>query len=116
MKPIRPMVLTLALFAGGLAMFVAGIWEFRNRRNSVAALRKPPAITVTLWLLVAVLVVLTLANYNKSASLLHLGGHLGLADAALAWYVAGASVISDTFRKAVLPCMGTPTSTIVPSP
>ncbi len=67
-------------------------------------------LVVTFALLLAVLILLAIADLNGGpeaggtiAFLAQLGGYLGLLTALAAWYVMGAVVINETLGRAILP-------------
>jgi succinate-acetate transporter protein len=148
-----PVVLGLTLAYGGIAQFMAGMWEFRNGNTfggvafgsygafwisyfvlvsfdlvkiptsevgsavglylwawaiftawmTVAALRTTAAVAVVLLLLTITFVVLGIGNSGGSASVIHIGGYLGLATAIAAWYTAMAAVVNSTWGRTVMP-------------
>lgn len=148
-------VLPLALFYGGLAQLLAGMWEFKKANTfgalaftsygafwlSFAAyvkfgipaipasgvheatglfllawtvfttymilpsLRVSAAVALVFVLLSATFLLLTIAaleNYTTGLGA-HIGGYLGLATAAAAWYASFAGVTNATWGRTVLP-------------
>jgi succinate-acetate transporter protein len=138
---------SMAIFYGGIAQLLAGMWEF-VRKNTFAALafssfgafwlsfwylvnHSPGTDTVALFLLgwtiftlymtvaamkvnTAVLTVfvllsatfifLTIGAWGAGhADMTKIGGWLGIATAAAAWYASAAGVINETHGKVVLP-------------
>lgn len=157
----------LALFYGGVAQLLAGMWEFRNRNTFGAVtfssygafwlslatfvlliLFHPAALGAAdvshglAWFLVAftvfnsymllwssrvnvsvLLVFLTLeateillfiGYFRGSATLLHVGGYVGVATAAAAWYASAAGLINGMTPRAVLPVGGPLWSGVLP--
>lgn len=150
---LEAVVLPLALFYGGTAQFIAGMWEFRKGNVfgalaftsfgafwlSFAALVKfvgpglPAAsahqalgLYLLAWtiftgymviasskvsrvvfavfsVLALTFLALTIGEFASSAGWSKLGGFLGLATAALAWYGSFAGVTNATFRRSVIP-------------
>jgi succinate-acetate transporter protein len=149
----EPVVFGLALAYGGLAQFVAGMWEFRSGNTFgavaftsfgafwlsfwafaqffesdipkadvghgvglyliawgiftlymfVASLRTTAAIALVFALLTLTFFALGIGDAGAHTSITHLGGWLGLATAAAAWYASFAAVTNSTFRRTVLP-------------
>jgi uncharacterized protein len=164
-----------ALFYGGLAQLLAGMWEFRNRNvfgatafstygafwlalgsyvvlattsSSFAGLLKGPDLDNSLaWFLIAFAVfntymlmwsmrvsiavlsvfltleiteiVLAIGFFRvangDSAYMLHVGGWLGIATAACAWYASAAGVVNGMAPRAVVP-VGRPIWGALPVP
>jgi succinate-acetate transporter protein len=149
----EPVVFGLALAYGGLAQFVAGMWEFRTGNTFgavaftsygafwlsfwafaqffeksvpkadaghavglfliawgiftlymfVASLRTTAAIATVFALLAATFFVLGIGNAGGHTSIVHVGGWIGLATAAAAWYASFAGVTNATFGRIILP-------------
>jgi uncharacterized protein len=152
-KAIEPVVLPLALFYGGLAQLLAGMWEFRKGNTfgalafssygafwlsfaafakfiapglpaedaasatglfllswtiftaymTVASLRVSGAVAAVLVALLATFIFLTIGAYAGDTGITQVGGYLGIATAALAWYASFAGVTNATFKNTVLP-------------
>lgn len=148
-----PVLFGALLFFGGIAQFLAGMWEFRVGNTFtatifasygafwmslwaiqvfyaklvpanvlghalglylwawagftfmlfVAALRTNAAVAITVLLLVATEVVLALGYDGNSLSTLKVGGYVGMATAAAAWYVMWGIVLEFTWGREVLP-------------
>ena len=149
-----PILFGLILFYGGVAQFLAGMWEFRTGNTFgavifgsygafwlalwafyqfyaksipagsvlnhtlgmyllgwagftallfVASLRTTAAVAVTVLLLVVTEVVLGIGNNAGSINTIKIGGYLGLATAAAAWYTMFAIVLESTFKRWLLP-------------
>lgn len=92
----------LALFYGGLARFMAGIWEFRNQNTFGATAFSSYGV---FWAALGFLVF-----FEGRVGLTEtiggawgtIDGYVGLATAA-AWYTSTAGVIDSTAGKTVLP-------------
>jgi succinate-acetate transporter protein len=69
----------------------------------VASLRTTAAIATGFALLAATFFVLGIGNANESDGVIEVGGWLGLATAAAAWYASFAAVTNSTFGRTVLP-------------
>ena len=152
-KELEPVVLPLALFYGGLAQLLAGMWEFRKANTfgavafssygafwlsfaayarfvapglpaagaptatglfllawtiftaymTIASLRVSGAVAVVFILLLATFLVLTIGALTRAGGITTIGGYLGLATAAAAWYASAAGVINTTFGRTVVP-------------
>ena len=148
-------VLPLALFYGGLAQLLAGMWEFKKANTfgalaftsygafwlsfaayvkfiapglpaatehqatglflltwtvftaymTVASLRVSAAVATVFVLLTATFVCLTISALKEYVGLGHVGGYLGLATAAAAWYASFAGVTNATWGRTVMPVM-----------
>jgi hypothetical protein len=147
-------VLPLALFYGGAAQLLAGMWEFRKANTFgalaftsygafwlsfaayvkfalpgipltsahqatgifllawtvftaymiIPSLRVSAAVATVFVLLTATFVCLTIsALKSQYLGLHHVGGYLGLATAAAAWYASFAGVTNATWGRTVLP-------------
>jgi uncharacterized protein len=143
----------VALFYGGLAQLLAGMWEFRTGNTFgataftsygafwlsffvfvtffaakipeadaghavglyliawgiftaymfVASLRTTAAIALVFLLLALTFLVLGIGDAGGNENITKLGGYLGLATAAAAWYASFAAVTNSTFGRTVLP-------------
>ncbi len=151
---LEAVVLPLALFYGGLAQLLAGMWEFKKGNTFgatafasfgafwlsfaayvkfvvpglagqsdahkatglfllawaiftaymfTASLRVSGAVALVFALLTATFIVLTLGAFQQDTSITKIGGYLGLATAAAAWYASWAGVLNDTWKRTVLP-------------
>ena len=149
-------VLGLALFYGGIAQLLAGMWEFRKGNTfgalafssfgafwlsywylvhtiaptlqgadahkaigvyllgwaiftaymTIASLRTSGAVAAVFVTLTATFVFLTIGNLGTgttATNMIKVGGWIGLATAALAWYASFAGVTNSTFKRTVMP-------------
>jgi succinate-acetate transporter protein len=69
----------------------------------VATLKLNLALVVVFGLLTLTFVALTIGNFQTSTGWIKLGGWLGVATAAAAWYTSFAIVLESTFKRVVLP-------------
>jgi succinate-acetate transporter protein len=69
----------------------------------VASLRTNRVLVVTFIALTITFMVLTLAEFQESASLTKTGGWLGIITAALAWYGTLAAVVNETWKRPAIP-------------
>src|ERR1700736_5815337 len=95
------------LFYGGLAQFMAGMFEFRNKNVFGAT-----AFTTYggFWLGLSAVggpeILLAIGNFNKDAAgsgVTALGGYVGLLTAATAWYASAAGVVNGMAGRPVVP-------------
>jgi succinate-acetate transporter protein len=148
-----PILFGLILFYGGLAQFLAGMWEFRTGNTFgavifgsygafwlalwafnvfyakdvpvhvlghtlglylfgwagftallfICSLRTTGAVAITVLLLVVTEVVLGFGYNVPSLNTFKVGGYLGIATAAAAWYTMFAIVLESTFGRWILP-------------
>jgi succinate-acetate transporter protein len=78
-------------------------WGIFTAYMFVASLRTTAAISTVFLLLAATFFVLGIGNANDNADVIKIGGWLGIATAAAAWYASFAAVINSTFGRTVLP-------------
>ena len=78
-------------------------WGIFTAYMLIASLRATAAIALVFALLTATFFVLGLGEINGTTSITKLGGWLGLATAAAAWYASFAGVTNATFGRVVLP-------------
>ncbi len=157
---LEAVVLPLALFYGGTAQLLAGMWEFKKANTfgalaftsfgafwlsfaalvkfvvpgivadkalapqlphvlglfllgwaiftvymTVAAIRVSGIVFAVFAVLSLTFIALSIGNFGSMTGIVHLGGYLGLATAALAWYGSFAGVTNATFGRTVLPVM-----------
>ncbi|MFL5828096.1 MAG: acetate uptake transporter [Thermoleophilaceae bacterium] len=152
-KAVAPAVLGMALFYGGAAQLLAGMWEFRRNNTFAAAafssfgafwlsfwalnqfyadkipaaqagdavglfllawaifttymfiasMRVSVAVATVFILLAATFWFLAFGEFQTSSNLTKIGGYIGIATAAVAWYTAFAGVVNETWKRTVLP-------------
>lgn len=105
--------LLLTFNAGGLANADHAIslyfwaWAIFTAYMSVAALRVSGSVLLVFVLLTATFVFLAIGQNNLPATghntMHEIGGYLGLATAAAAWYASFGAVVNSTFGKEVVP-------------
>ncbi len=105
--------LLLTFNAGGLASGDHAIslyfwaWAIFTAYMSVAALRVSGSVLLVFVLLTATFVFLAIGQNNLPVSghntMHEIGGYLGLATAAAAWYASFGAVVNSTFGKEVVP-------------
>jgi hypothetical protein len=78
-------------------------WGIFTLYMFVASLRTTAAIAAVFALLTATFFVLGIGNAGAHTSIVHLGGWIGLATAAVAWYASFAAVTNSTFGRTILP-------------
>jgi succinate-acetate transporter protein len=78
-------------------------WGIFTGYMFIASLRTTGAIALVFILLTATFIVLGIGDSVGSEGITHVGGWLGLATAAAAWYASFAEVTNATFDKVVLP-------------
>jgi hypothetical protein len=91
-------------FASLMGTFFLG-WTIFTAYMTIAALRVSGAVLLVFALLTVTFVFLTIGSFHEKANIIHIGGWLGVATAAAAWYASFAGVTNSTFRKQVLPVM-----------
>jgi len=78
-------------------------WGIFTTYMLVASLRTTAAISLVFLLLAATFFVLGIGNANGSVNTIKIGGYLGIATAAAAWYASFAGVVNSTFGRILLP-------------
>jgi succinate-acetate transporter protein len=78
-------------------------WGIFTLYMFVASLRTTTAIAAVFGLLTLTFFALGIGNAGGHTDIVHLGGWIGLATAAAAWYASFAAVTNSTFGRAVLP-------------
>src|SRR5438874_8084613 len=78
-------------------------WGIFTTYMFVASLRTTAAISLVFILLAATFIVLGIGNAGAHPNIVKIGGWLGLATAAAAWYASFAAVTNATFGRSVLP-------------
>jgi succinate-acetate transporter protein len=85
-----------------IGLYLIG-WTIFTAYMTIASLRTTGAITLVFVLLTLTFLVLAIGEINNSANATRIGGYLGLATAAAAWYTSFAGVTNATFRRTVMP-------------
>jgi uncharacterized protein len=78
-------------------------WGIFTTYMFVASLRTTAAISLVFVLLAATFFLLGIGNAGAHANVTKIGGWLGLATAAAAWYASFAAVTNSTFGRIVMP-------------
>jgi succinate-acetate transporter protein len=78
-------------------------WGIFTLYMFVPSLRTNAAVATVFALLTLTFFALGIGNAGNHTNIVHLGGWLGLATAAVAWYASFAAVTNATFRRTVLP-------------
>jgi uncharacterized protein len=78
-------------------------WTIFTAYMFVATFKLNGALVVVFGLLTLTFVALTIGNFQTSTGWVKLGGWLGVATAAAAWYTSFAIVLESTFKRVVLP-------------
>ncbi|MHB1570213.1 MAG: acetate uptake transporter [Solirubrobacteraceae bacterium] len=99
--------LDVAKIPGGEVNSALGLylwaWGIFTAYMFVASLRTTGAVAVVFLLLAATFIILGIGNSGGNASIIHLGGYVGLVTAAAAWYTSFAVVLNETWGRTVLP-------------
>ncbi|HXB63282.1 MAG TPA: acetate uptake transporter [Solirubrobacteraceae bacterium] len=92
---------------GGNAGHAVGVylwaWAIFTAYMTVAALRVNLAVLAVFVLLTATFILLAIGNVGAHTTVIHWGGYIGLATAAVAWYASFAAVTNSTFGRVILP-------------
>jgi hypothetical protein len=78
-------------------------WGIFTSYMFIASLRTTSAIALVFLLLAVTFIVLGIGDAGGNASITKVGGYIGLATAAAAWYASFAGVTNSTFGRSVLP-------------
>jgi len=78
-------------------------WGIFTLYMFIASLRTTAAIATVFALLAATFFVLGIGNAGDNTDVIKIGGYVGLATAAAAWYASFAGVTNATFKRTVLP-------------
>jgi uncharacterized protein len=103
-KFVAPGIKTPADGAVAVGVFLLG-WTIFTFYMIFAAFRVSGAVVVVFVLLTATFVFLTIGAFNTSMGANKIGGWLGLATAAAAWYASFGGVVNETFKKTVIPLL-----------
>jgi uncharacterized protein len=85
-----------------VGLFLIG-WGIFTTYMFVASLRTTAAVSLVFILLAATFFFLGIGNAGAHENVIKIGGWLGLATAAAAWYASFAAVTNSTFGRTVLP-------------
>jgi succinate-acetate transporter protein len=91
---------TVLMHAIGLYLITWGIF---TSYMFIASLRVSVAVCAVFALLAATFLLLGIGNANESTNIIKLGGFVGIATAAAAFYASFAAVTNETFARTVLP-------------
>jgi succinate-acetate transporter protein len=78
-------------------------WGIFTLYMFVASLRTTAAIAAVFALLTLTFFALGIGNAGGHTNIVHIGGWIGLATAAAAWYASFAAVTNSTFKRTVIP-------------
>lgn len=78
-------------------------WGIFTAYMFIASLRTTAAISLVFLLLAATFFILGIGNANESEGTIEIGGWVGLATAAAAWYASFAAVTNSTFGRSLIP-------------
>jgi succinate-acetate transporter protein len=78
-------------------------WGIFTAYMLVASLRTTAAVCLVFALLTATFFLLGIGNAGAHTTIIHIGGWVGLATAAAAWYASFSAVVKSTFGRDVLP-------------
>jgi succinate-acetate transporter protein len=78
-------------------------WGIFTLYMFVASLRTTVAVCAVFALLTATFFLLGIGNAGAHTTIIHIGGWVGLATAAAAWYASFSAVVKSTFGRDVLP-------------
>jgi succinate-acetate transporter protein len=103
-RSILPGIKSPAEVAVAVGVFLLG-WTIFTFYMTIASFRVSGAVVLVFVLLTVTFVLLTIGAFNSDASLNKIGGWVGVATAAAAWYASFGGVVNDTFKKAVIPLL-----------
>ena len=86
---------TVGLYLIAWGIFTAYMW--------IASLRTTVAVSLVFILLAVTFFILGIGNANDNTDVIKIGGWVGIATAAAAWYASFAAVTNSTFGRTVLP-------------
>jgi uncharacterized protein len=78
-------------------------WTIFTAYMMIASFRVSGVVFAVFFVLTLTFIALTVGEFGSSTGMAKLGGWLGLATAALAWYGSFAGVTNSTFRRNVIP-------------
>ena len=85
-------------------MFLLG-WTIFTFYMTIASLRVSGAVVAVFVLLTVTFVLLTIGAFDTNATVNKIGGWVGVATAAAAWYASFGGVVNETFKRTVIPLM-----------
>jgi succinate-acetate transporter protein len=85
-----------------LGLYVLG-WTIFTAYMTVAAMKTSGAVLAVFAVLTITFLFLAIGYFGESTGMTKVGGFLGLATAALAWYASFAGVTNATWKRTVLP-------------
>jgi uncharacterized protein len=103
-KSILPGVKSPTEAAVVVGVFLLG-WTIFTFYMTIASFRVSGAVVLVFVLLTVTFVLLTIGAFNSDPTLNKVGGWVGVATAAAAWYASFGGVVNDTFKKAVIPLL-----------
>jgi succinate-acetate transporter protein len=110
-KFILPGVKSPAEVSVAVGVFLLG-WTIFTFYMTIASFRVSGAVVAVFVLLTITFVFLTIGAFNSNATMNKVGGWVGVATAAAAWYASFGGVVNETFKKVVIPLVplapGTP--------
>jgi hypothetical protein len=114
-RSILPGVKVAADIPVAVGVFLLG-WTIFTFYMTIASFRVSGAVVAVFVLLTITFVFLTIGAFNASAHMTKIGGWVGIATAAAAWYASFGGVVNETFKKAVIPLMPLAPGTQASSP
>jgi len=103
-KFVLPGVKSPAEVSVAVGVFLLG-WTIFTFYMIVPSLRVSGAVVVVFVLLTVTFVLLTIGAFDTNATINKIGGWVGVATAAAAWYASFGGVVNETFKKVVIPLM-----------
>ena len=103
-KFVLPGVKSPAEVSVAVGVFLLG-WTIFTFYMIVPSLRVSGAVVVVFVLLTVTFVLLTIGAFETNATINKIGGWVGVATAAAAWYASFGGVVNETFKKVVIPLM-----------
>jgi hypothetical protein len=87
-----------------VGVFLLG-WTIFTFYMTIASFKVSGAVVVVFVLLTIAFVFLTIGAFNSNTDMNKIGGWVGIATAAAAWYASFGGVVNETFKKSVIPLM-----------
>ena len=98
--PGKGMTASDASHAVGLFLLA---WTIFTLYMFIASARTNSALFIVFGVLLLTFIALTAGKLLENTTITHVGGYLGLVTALAAWYVSFAGVLSNTWKRTVLP-------------